>query len=84
MFIIGLSHDFMFFIVFTIRVSTFYPFFSKNLICFEHDYLDINLVDLLFLSLFGAYAQFGSHEMMVLGLALRKALGDTRVSHESC
>jgi hypothetical protein len=29
------------------------------------------------------HAQFGLHEMMVLGLALRKALGDTRVSHFS-
>jgi hypothetical protein len=26
------------------------------------------------------HAQFGLHEMMVLELALRKALGDTRVS----
>jgi hypothetical protein len=26
------------------------------------------------------HAQFGLHEMMVLGLALRKALGDTGVS----
>jgi hypothetical protein len=31
-----------------IRVSTF-PLF-ENLICFRHDSLDINLVDLLFLS----------------------------------
>jgi hypothetical protein len=27
------------------------------------------------------HAQFGLHEMMVLGLALRRTLGDTRVSH---
>jgi hypothetical protein len=27
------------------------------------------------------HAQFGLHEMMVLGLVLRKALGDTGVSH---
>jgi purine-cytosine permease-like protein len=29
------------------------------------------------------HAFFGLHEMMVLGLALRKALGDTGVSHSS-
>jgi hypothetical protein len=27
------------------------------------------------------HAQFGLHEMMVLGLALRRTLGDTEVSH---
>jgi hypothetical protein len=31
-----------------VRVSTFFPF--ENLICLEHDSLDIHLVDLLFLS----------------------------------
>jgi hypothetical protein len=43
--------------------------------------LSINLVDPLFLSQFDAHAQFGSHKMMVLGLALRETLGDTGVSH---
>jgi hypothetical protein len=27
------------------------------------------------------HAQFGSHEMLILGLALRETLGDTGVSH---
>jgi hypothetical protein len=34
--------------------------------------LSINLVDPLFLSQFDAHAQFGSHKMMVLGLALER------------
>jgi hypothetical protein len=34
--------------------------------------LSINLVDTLFLSQFDAHAQFGSHKMMVLGLALER------------
>jgi hypothetical protein len=30
------------------------------------------------------HAQFGSHEMLILGLALRETLGDTRVSQVAC
>ena len=62
MFIFGLSHDFILFMVFYlflylyldslirvgVRVSTFFPF--ENLIWLEHDSLDIHLVDLFFLS----------------------------------
>jgi hypothetical protein len=29
------------------------------------------------------HAQFGSHEMLILGLALRETLGDTWVSHDA-
>jgi hypothetical protein len=43
--------------------------------------LSLNLVDPLFLSQFDAHAQFGSHKMMVLGLALERNLGDTGMSH---
>jgi hypothetical protein len=42
--------------------------------------LSINFVDPLFLSQFDAHAWFGSHEMLILGLALIETLGDTRVS----
>jgi hypothetical protein len=34
--------------------------------------LSISLVDPLFLSQFDAHAQFGSHKMMVLGLAIER------------
>jgi hypothetical protein len=54
----------------------------KNSFVLNMMLLSINLVDPLFLSQFDAHAQFGSHKMMVLGLALGKTLGDTGVSHE--
>ena len=55
---------------FLLGVATFCPFenpFALNMIL-----LSISLVDPLLLSQFGAHAQFGSHKMMVLGLALER------------
>jgi hypothetical protein len=39
------------------------------------------LVNSLLLKLFDAHAYFGSHKIMVLGLAFERTLGDTGVSH---
>jgi hypothetical protein len=44
----------------------------KNSFVLNMMLLSINLVDPLFLSQFDAHAQFGSHKMMVLGLALER------------
>jgi hypothetical protein len=44
----------------------------KNSFILNMMLLSINLVDPLFLSQFDAHAQFGSHKMMVLGLALER------------
>jgi hypothetical protein len=53
-----------------IRVSTFCPF--ETHLFLNMMLLSINLVDPLFLIKFDAHAQFGSHNMMVLGLALER------------
>jgi hypothetical protein len=57
-----------------IRVGLGFQHFSlfENLNCFRHDSLDINLMDLLFLSWLVPLTQFGSHEMMALELVLRR------------
>jgi hypothetical protein len=44
----------------------------KNSFVLNMMLLSINLVDPLFLSQFDAHAQFGSHKMMVLWLALER------------
>jgi hypothetical protein len=53
-----------------IGVATFCPF--ENPFVLNMTLLNISLVDPLFLSQFDAHAQFGSHKMMVLGLALER------------
>jgi hypothetical protein len=55
----------------------------KNSFVLNMMLLSINLVDPLFLSQFDAHAQFGSHEMLILGLALIETLVDTGVSQPS-
>jgi hypothetical protein len=44
----------------------------KNSFVLNMMLLSIKLVDPLFLNQFDAHAQFGSHKMMVLGLALER------------
>jgi hypothetical protein len=96
MFIIGLSHDFIFLWSFTpflyfyldslvrvgVRVSTWFPFWKSYLFVtwfFRYTLSRSSIIKLILMF----HAQFGSHEMLILGLALREILGDTGVSQYS-